>query len=157
MMLRRHLYLLLAILVAALLALAIGLAANWLGALMPCQGEQLACNIDEAIGGYATMIWAGLGPLIFAVTLLIAQNRTALAGATLVLLSPLIVAYGLAMFESWRYVGFYPHKDLRTFLVALAPPVITVLVQFLILGFLMRPGRLSAPKKAAATGAGTGG
>ncbi|MCJ7528160.1 MAG: hypothetical protein MUO37_08635 [Methyloceanibacter sp.] len=110
-----------------------GLAANWLAALMPCQGEGLACNIDTAVGAYAVLIFAVLGPIIFGVTLLVAQSRRALAGAAVVLLTPILGFYLLAKSDSWRYVGFYPYKDLRTFLVMFAPPLLVMLVQYLIL------------------------
>ena len=130
---RPLLRLILMLLVAGGVSLLAGLAFGQIAALLRCEGEGLACGIDQAIGAYAVLIWAVLGPIIFAVTLLIAQNRTALAGAAIVLVAPLVALYGLAMSESWRYVGFYPYKDLRTFLVGLAPPLLAVLVQWLIL------------------------
>lgn len=127
------------LLVAGGVSLPAGLAANWVADLVPCQGEGLACNIDAAIGGYGAIIWAALGPLIFGVTLLIAKNRAALAGAMGVLLLPPIVLFCIAKFDSWRYVGFYPYKDLRTFLVMFVPSALTVLVQYLILRLVVPP------------------
>ena len=53
---------------------------------MPCQGEGLACNLNEAIGGYAVLIWSCLGPLIFGVILFVANNRAALIGGMVLLL-----------------------------------------------------------------------
>jgi hypothetical protein len=57
----------LVLLVAGALSLLAGLAVSEILALMPCQGEDLACRIDDAIGAYAVLISATLGPLIFAV------------------------------------------------------------------------------------------
>jgi hypothetical protein len=127
------------LLVAGGVSLLAGLALSWLAGLMPCQGEGLACNIDAAIGGYGAIIWAVLGPIVFGVTLLVAKNRVALAGAMAVLLLPLIAFYCSAKFEAWRYVGFYPYKDLRTFLVMFVPPALTVLVQYLVLRLVVPP------------------
>jgi cytochrome bd-type quinol oxidase subunit 2 len=95
--------------------------------------EGLACNIDEAVGAYAVLIYAVLGPIIFAVTLGIARNRRALAGATSVLIAPLLVFFGVASIETWRYVGFDAYSEWRKFLVTFMPPILAVLVQSLIL------------------------
>ena len=57
--------------VAAGLSLLIGLTASHFASLIPCHGEGLACNLNEAIGGYAVLIWTCLGPLIFGVILLV--------------------------------------------------------------------------------------
>jgi hypothetical protein len=127
-------------LAAGAVSAAAGLAVNWLAHELPCDGERLACNIDAAVGAYATLIWAVLGPLVFVVTLLVANNRKALLGATIVLPVPLIGFFLLAKFDSWRYVGFYPDKDLRTFLVMILPPVVAVIVQALFLRLVV-PGR----------------
>src|SRR5262249_27823098 len=97
------------------------------------QGEGLACNIDEAVGAYAVLIYAVLGPIIFAVTLGIARNRRALSGATSVLIAPLLVFFGVASIETWRYVGFDAYSEWRKFLVTFMPPILAVLVQSLIL------------------------
>ncbi len=43
------------------------------------------------------------------------------------------------MSDHWRYVGFYPYKDFRTFLVMALPPALTVVVQWLILRIAIRP------------------
>jgi hypothetical protein len=74
--------------VAGALSLLVGLLFTEIVRAVPCQEERLACNIDQAIGAYAVMIYAVLGPVIFAVTLFIARNRAALVGAAIVLLSP---------------------------------------------------------------------
>jgi hypothetical protein len=100
---------------------------------LPCEGERLGCNIDQAVGAYAVLIYAVLGPIIFAVTLGIARNRKALAGATLVLLAPLVVFFLIASLETWRYVGFDAYDEWRKFLVTFMPPILAVLVQSLIL------------------------
>jgi hypothetical protein len=55
-------HLVLTLLVAGALSLLAGLAVSEILALMPCQGEGLACRIDDAIGAYAVLIWATLGP-----------------------------------------------------------------------------------------------
>jgi hypothetical protein len=67
------------------------------------------------------------------VTLAVARNRTALAGALAVLLAIPIAVLLLTQIEHTRYVGFEPERQLRTFLVSFAPPALTVLVQYLIL------------------------
>ena len=78
----------LALFAAGALSFLTGYAFTELIALIPCRGENLACNIDQAIGGYAVVIWAILGPLIFGLVLAIARNRAALLGAAIVLLIP---------------------------------------------------------------------
>src|SRR5262245_8353463 len=132
--------LVLALLVALIVSFAAGGAVVKLGDFLPCQGEGLACNIDEAVGAYAVRGGAVLGPLIYAVTLFVAANRKALLGATLVLLAPLLAGYLLAESESWRYVGFYPYPALRTFLVLLLPPCLTLMLQWLILRMAFQRG-----------------
>ncbi|HEY8276118.1 MAG TPA: hypothetical protein VIG52_03880 [Methyloceanibacter sp.] len=131
------------LLLAVLASAPVGLALNALASELHCEGERLACNIDVAIGAYATIMVAVLGPLIYGVTLVVATNRTALLGATLVLLTPLMAAYALAEFDSWRYVGFHPYPALRTFLVMLLPPIATILTQWLALRTAIRRGILS--------------
>ncbi len=69
----------LALFAAGALSFLAGYAFTELIALIPCRGENLACNVDQAIGGYAVVIWAILGPLIFGLVLAIARNRAALA------------------------------------------------------------------------------
>ena len=78
------------------------------------------------------LIYAVLGPIIFAVTLGIARNRRALAGATIVLVAPLLVFFGVASIETWRYVGFTAYTEWRKFLVTFMPPILAVIVQSLI-------------------------
>jgi hypothetical protein len=123
----------LALFAAGALSFLTGYAFTELIALIPCRGEGLACNIDQAIGGYAVVIWAILGPLIFGLVLAIARNRAALLGAAIVLLIPPIVFLLLTQIEHATYVGFEPQRQFRTFLVSFAPPALTVLVQYLIL------------------------
>ncbi len=112
---------------------------------MPCHGEGLGCNIDAAIGGYGVIIAALLGPIVYGIALLVAQNRVALCGALAVLLLPIVGFYLLAEGEHWRYVGFYPDQAFRTFIVMLLPPVLTVLFQWLILRIAVRPGEGTPP------------
>lgn len=83
--------LLLGLFVAAALSLLIGLAASHIASLMPCQGEGLACNLNKAIGGYTVLIWSCLGPLIFGVILLVANNRVTLIGGMVLLIVPLLL------------------------------------------------------------------
>jgi hypothetical protein len=92
--------LLLWLFVASGLSLLIGLAASHIASLMPCQGEGLACNLNEAIGGYAVLIWTCLGPLIFGVILLVANNRVALFGGMALLLAPLLLFISEALSRS---------------------------------------------------------
>ena len=129
----------LALFAAGALSFLAGYAVTELLALIPCQGEGLACNIDQAIGGYAVVIWAILGPLIFGLTLAIARNRIVLAGACAVLLVPPVAFFLITQIEHTLYVGLEPQRQFRTFLVTFAPPALTVLVQYLIL-------RLVVPK-----------
>jgi len=130
---RAYARLILTLVIAGALSCLAGLLFRQIIARVPCQGEGLACNIDEAVGAYAVLIYAVLGPIIFAVTLGIARNRRALAGATSVLLAPLLVFFGVASIETWRYVGFDAYSEWRKFLVTFMPPILAVLVQSLIL------------------------
>jgi len=130
-----RLRLVLVLLLAAAVSLGVGLATFWLISGMHCDGEQLACNIDDAVGGYATMIWAGLGLVAFGIALLFANTPKALAVAAIVLLAPLIFFVGGDLLEGWTYVGFYPYADFRSFITKLVPPASVVLVQYMILRF----------------------
>ena len=62
------------LLLAVLASAPVGLALNALASELHCEGERLACNIDVAIGAYATIMVAVLGPLIYGVTLVVATN-----------------------------------------------------------------------------------
>jgi len=130
---RAYARLILTLVIAGALSCLVGLLFRQIIVRVQCQGEGLACNIDEAVGAYAVLIYAVLGPIIFAVTLGIARNRRALAGATSVLLAPLLVFFGVASIETWRYVGFDAYSEWRKFLVTFMPPILAVLVQSLIL------------------------
>jgi nitrate/nitrite transporter NarK len=121
------------------------MAFTWLIERVPCQGEGLACKIDEAIGAYGVVIWAILGPLIFGLVLAIARNRSALFGAALLLLVPPVAFFLITQIEHTVYIGFEPERQLRTLLVTLVPPALTVLVQYLILRFVVPP-RLEQPR-----------
>ncbi len=123
----------LGLLAAGALSFLAGLAFALAIGFIPCRGEGLPCKIDEAIGAYAVIIWAILGPIIFGVTLFIARNRTALAGAMAVLLVPPLAIFLITQSEHALYLGFEPERQMRTFLVALVPPALTVLVQYLML------------------------
>ena len=145
---RAYARLILTLVIAGALSCMAGLLFRQLIARVPCQGEELACNIDEAVGAYAVLIYAVLGPIIFAVTLGIARNRRALAGATIVLLAPLLVFFGIASIETWRYVGFDAYSEWRKFLVTFMPPILAVLVQSLILRAVTASDRrLEFPEK----------
>jgi hypothetical protein len=141
-----RLRLVLILLLAAVISLGAGLGLFWLVSGMPCEGEQLACNIDDAVGGYAAIIWAGLGLVAFGIALLFANTRKALAIAAIILLAPLLFFVGGDLLEGWTYVGFYPYADFRSFISKLVPPASLVLVQYLILRFAVR----STPAAAAA-------
>ncbi|MBM3544167.1 MAG: hypothetical protein FJX44_06645 [Alphaproteobacteria bacterium] len=137
---------LLALLAAAALSFLAGFAFVHVAGRLPCNGERLACNIDEAVGAYGVMIWAILGPCIIGVVLAVARNRTALLGATVLLLVPPLAFLLVTQYEHTVYIGFEPQRQLRTFLVSVAPVIITVLVQYLI----MRP---TVPRSAGAISA----
>jgi hypothetical protein len=123
----------LALLAAGALSFLAGYAFSLLAALVPCRGESLACNIDQAVGGYMVVIWAILGPLIFGLVLAIARNRTALLGALAVLLVPIVALFLINEIEHALYVGLEPQRQFRTLLVTFAPSALTLLMQYLIL------------------------
>jgi hypothetical protein len=131
-----------ALVAAAVLSFLLGILFTETVRAVPCQGERLVCNIDQAIGAYAVAIWAVLGPCIFGLTLLVARNRVALAGAAIVLFAPLIIFFAVVSIETWRYVGFDGYGDWRKFLVTLAPPVLAVLVQWFILRVVVMPEQM---------------
>ena len=131
--------LLLGLFVAAGLSFVIGLAASHIAALMPCQGEGLACNLNEAIGGYAVLIWSCLGPLIFGVILFVANNRAALIGGMVLLLAPLLVFMVGNFFEVWSTIGVVPYRNLRTALTMFVPPLLVVVTQWRILSAWFTP------------------
>ena len=135
----------LALFAAGALSFLAGFAFTQLIAPIPCRGEGLACNIDQAVGGYAVVIWAILGPLIFALVLAIARNRTALLGALAVLLVPPVAFFLITQIEHTLYIGLEPQRQLRTFLVTFAPPALTVLVQYLILRLVVPNTQKSQP------------
>jgi hypothetical protein len=128
----------LVLLLAAVVSLGAGIGLFWLVSRMPCEGEQLACNIDDAVGGYAALIWAGLGLVVFGIALLFANRRTALTVAALLLVAPLVIFVLGDLLEGWRHVGVYPYPDFRSFVSEFVPPAAVVLVQYLILRFAVR-------------------
>jgi MFS family permease len=136
---------LIALLAAGAVSFLVGLAFTWLVERTPCRGEGLACNIDEAIGGYGVVIWSILGPLIFGLVLSIARNRSALLGAALLLLIPPAAFFLITQLEHTVYVGLEPERQLRSFLVTFVPPALTVLMQYLILRLFVPP-RLEEPQ-----------
>lgn len=125
--------LVLALLAAGGLSFLAGYVFSQLAALVPCRGEGLACNIDQAVGGYLVVIWSILGPLIFGLVLAIARNRTALLGALALLLVPIVALLLITATEHALYVGLEPQRQLRTVLVTFAPSALAVLVQYLML------------------------
>jgi hypothetical protein len=131
--------LVLALLAAGGLSFLAGYAFSQLAALVPCQGEGLACNIDQAVGGYMVVIWSILGPLIFGLVLAIARNRTALLGALALLLVPIVALLLITTIEHAFYVGLKPQRQFRTTFVTFAPSALAVLVQYLTL-------RLTVPR-----------
>ena len=128
-----YLRVILILLLAGAVSLAAGLATHSFVDVMPCHGEGLACNLDAAIGGYAAIICAGVGPIIFGLTLSFTRTRIALAGTAAALILLLIARVGCDLIEGWRYVGFYPYPDFRAFLQMFAPPAVAVLIQYLFL------------------------
>lgn len=131
--------LLLRLLVAAGLSLLIGLTASSVASLMPCHGEGLSCNLDEAIGAYAVLIWTCLGPLIFGVILLVANNRVALLGGMAMLLAPLLFFMVVSFFEIWSTIGLEPYRNLRMLLNMFVPPLLVVVAQWRILNTEFTP------------------
>jgi hypothetical protein len=100
----------LALLAAGALSFLAGFAFTELIAGIPCQGEGLACNIDQAVGAYGVVIWAILGPIIFGLTLFIARNRVALAGAMVVLLVPPVAFLLITQIEHALTIGLEPER-----------------------------------------------
>ena len=141
-----RLRLVLMVLLAGLLSLAAGLGANWLAQIMPCEGEGLACNIDAAIGASAAMIWAVAGGLLFLMGLLIKNSRKTLAIALALLLAPLVLFVLVTQSEHASTIGFEPYRQLRTVLVMIVPPVVTALVQYVILRNVTSPKLFDAAK-----------
>jgi hypothetical protein len=134
-----------ALLAAGVISGFVGLASVHIAGLMGCDGERLACNIDEAIGGYGVLICSVLGPLIFGIVLAVARNRTALLGAAILLLLPPLAFLAITQYEHTIYIGFEPDRQFRTLLVSVAPVMIVVLVQYLILRFALFRGPAAAP------------
>jgi len=126
-------WLVLALFATGALSFLAGFAFTKLIAIIPCQGDGFACNIDQARGAHGIVIWAIPGPLIFGLPLFIDRNRVTLSGAFAVLLTPPVAFFILSQIDPALYVGFEPEHQLRTFLVTFAPVVLTVLVQYLIL------------------------
>jgi hypothetical protein len=125
--------LLIALLAACVISGFAGLASLHVAGLLGCNGERLACNIDEAIGGYGVLIWSVLGPLIYGIVLAVARNHTALLGAAILLLLPPLAFLTITQYEHTIYIGFEPDRQFRTLLVSVGPVVIVVLVQYLVL------------------------
>ena len=119
--------------VAAGLSLLIGLTASHMASLMPCHGEGLACNLNEAIGAYAVLIWTCLGSLIFGVILLVANNRAVLFGGIMLLIAPLLLFMLGSFLEVWSTIGFEPYRNLRMALTMFGPPLLVVVAQWRIL------------------------
>jgi hypothetical protein len=65
--------------------------------------------------------------------LLIARNRVALAGAMVVLLVPPLAFYLITGIEHAVLSAPEPYRQLRTFLVMVLPPVLTIIVQYFVL------------------------
>jgi hypothetical protein len=52
-----------------------------------------------------------------------------------------VVFFGVASIETWRYVGFDAYSEWRKFVVTFVPPILTVLVQSLVLCIVTGPER----------------
>jgi hypothetical protein len=124
---------LLRLFVAAGLSLLIGLAVSEVASFMPCRGEGLVCNLDQAIGAYAVIIWSLLCPLIFGVIMLVASNRITLGAGTVLLLAPLVLFVLGSLIEGWTALGFEPYRNLRCVLTMFFPPALVVIAQWRIL------------------------
>ena len=125
--------LLLRLFVAAGLSFLIGLAASYIASLMPCQGEGLACNLNEAIGGYAVFIWTCLGPLIFGVILLVRQDPRRTCRRHGAAARALLLFMLGSFLEVWTTIGFEPYRNLRTALTMFVPPLLVVVAQWRVL------------------------
>ena len=75
----------------------------------------------------------------------IARNRSALAGAFVILLVPPVAFFLITQLEHTVYVGLEPERQLRSFLVTFVPPALTVLVQYLILRMVVPPRLEESP------------
>jgi hypothetical protein len=135
--------LLFGLLIAAGLSFLIGLGAREIASLVPCRGEGLVCNLDQAIGAYAVIILSLLGPVVFGVILFVAANRVTLRGGMVLLLLPLVLFLLIALIESWSALGFEPYRNLRRVLTMFLPPALTVITQWKILGVTI--GRVKPP------------
>jgi hypothetical protein len=133
------------LLAAGAVSFLVGFAFTQLIARVPCSGETLACNIDQAIGAYGVVIWAILGPIIFGLTLFMAPNRVALAGAMIVLFLPPIAFFLMTQIAHALNLGVEPYHQFRAFLVLFLPPALTVLVQYFILRLAVPTSRSLAP------------
>jgi len=142
--------LLFGLLVAAGLSFLIGLGASEIASLLPCRGEGLVCNLDQAIGAYAVIIWSLLGPAIFGVILMVATNRITLRGGLILLLVPLVLALLLAMMESWSAFGIEPYRNLRRVLTMFLPPALAVVAQWSILSAVVGRSQSRSSDEAAA-------
>jgi putative effector of murein hydrolase len=89
------------------------------------------------VGASAALIWSGLGLVIFGTALLFTNKRKAIIVAALLLLAPLVVFVVGDLLEGWRYVGYYPYADFRSFISKFAPPATVILVQYVILRFAL--------------------
>jgi nitrate/nitrite transporter NarK len=136
--------LLLGLLAAGAVSFLVGLGATEIMRLVPCQGEGLVCNINQAIGSYGVVILAVLGPIIYGVSLLIARNRTVLLGVMIVLLVPIMAFYLIVQTEHALNIGLEPYRQFRTLLVMVLPPALTVVVQYFVLRFALQEAERAA-------------
>lgn len=133
--------LLFGLLVAAGLSFLIGFGASEVASLLPCRGEGLVCNLEQAIGAYGVIIWSMLGPVIFGVILLVAANRVTLRGGMALLLLPLVLFLLITLIESWAAFGVEPYRNLRRVLTMFLPPALAVVAQWAMLGAVVARSR----------------
>jgi hypothetical protein len=129
--------LVMALLLAGVLSLLAGIAAVHVVGWLPCHGEGLACNLDQAIGAYAVPIAATAGLILFAAIVLLARPLVTLRSGLVLLLTPLAAFTILGLIEVWTAFGLQPYPDLRQALNIFVPAALTVITQWLILRWML--------------------
>lgn len=136
--------LVMALLLAAVLSLLAGIAAVYVVGWLPCHGEGLACNLDQAIGAYAVPIGATAGLILFAAIVLLARPRVTLRSGLVLLLAPLAAFTILGLIDVWTAFGMQPYPDLRQALSIFMPAALTVVTQWLVLRWMLGQPAASA-------------
>lgn len=136
-----------ALLLAAGLSLLAGMAGVHIVGMLPCQGDGLACNIDQAIGAYAVPILALAGLIVFGLIVILANARVGISGGLILLLAPLAAFTLLGLIEVWGTFGLQPYQDLRQAVSIFVPAALTVVTQWLVLRWMLGRQSEQAPTK----------